>query len=46
MVNLIIEWVISVYYWMDSLFSFIISCDFGFCFKNGYFIMIGLENEG
>ncbi len=40
------ETVTSVRHWNDTLFSFTTSRDPGFRFKNGHFIMIGLEQEG
>ncbi|HDZ57171.1 MAG TPA: ferredoxin--NADP reductase [Pseudomonas xinjiangensis] len=40
------EKVISVHHWTDNLFSFKTTRDPGFRFKNGHFIMIGLEVEG
>lgn len=45
MSNLNIETVTSVRHWNDTLFSFTTSRDPGFRFKNGYFTMIGLEQE-
>lgn len=38
--------VLSVHHWTDNLFSFRTTRDPGFRFKNGHFIMIGLEVEG
>ena len=38
--------VTSVHHWNDTLFSFTTSRDPGLRFKNGHFIMIGLEHEG
>lgn len=46
MANLNVEKVTSVHHWTDTLFSFTTSRDPGFRFKNGHFVMIGLENEG
>ena len=46
MSNLIKEKVTSVHHWNDTLFSFTTSRDPGFRFKNGHFVMIGLETEG
>jgi ferredoxin--NADP+ reductase len=46
MSNLIKETVTSVHHWSDTLFSFKTSRDPGFRFKNGHFVMIGLEMEG
>ena len=40
------ERVLSVHHWTDNLFSFRTTRDPGFRFKNGHFIMIGLEVEG
>ncbi len=40
------ERVLSVHHWNDTLFSFKTSRDPAFRFKNGHFIMIGLEVEG
>ena len=40
------EKVLSVHHWTDTLFSFKTTRDPGFRFKNGHFIMIGLEVEG
>ena len=40
------EKVLSVHHWTDTLFSFRTTRDPGFRFKNGHFIMIGLEVEG
>lgn len=41
-----LEKVLSVHHWTDNLFSFRTTRDPGFRFKNGHFIMIGLEIEG
>lgn len=46
MSNLIKETVTSVHHWNETLFSFKTSRDPGFRFKNGHFVMIGLETEG
>ena len=40
------ETVLSVRHWNDSLFSFTTTRNSGLRFKNGHFIMIGLEVEG
>jgi ferredoxin/flavodoxin---NADP+ reductase len=40
------EKVISVHHWNDSLFSFKTTRDPGFRFRNGHFVMIGLQTEG
>ena len=40
------ETVTSVTHWNDTLFSFTTSRDPSFRFKNGHFIMMGLEHEG
>lgn len=45
MSNMNIETVTSVRHWNDTLFSFTTSRDPGFRFKNGYFTMIGLEQD-
>ncbi|GAA6134063.1 ferredoxin--NADP reductase [Oceaniserpentilla sp. 4NH20-0058] len=39
------EIVTSVHHWNDSLFSFKVTRDAGLRFKNGHFIMIGLQLE-
>jgi len=39
------ETVTSVHHWNDSLFSFKVTRDAGLRFKNGHFIMIGLQVE-
>ena len=44
MSNLIRERVTSVHHWNDTLFSFTTTRDTGLRFKNGHFIMIGLED--
>jgi ferredoxin--NADP+ reductase len=46
MSNLHQETVLSVRHWNDSLFSFTTTRDRGLRFKNGHFLMIGLEIEG
>ena len=40
------EKVLSVHHWNDSLFSFKTTRDPGLRFRNGHFVMIGLEAEG
>src|SRR3954471_13573799 len=40
------EKVLSVHHWNDSLFSFKTTRNAGFRFRNGHFVMIGLEVEG
>lgn len=45
MSNLRRETVTHVHHWNESLFSFRTSRDPGFRFKNGHFIMIGLESD-
>src|SRR6187399_418639 len=40
------ETVLSVRHWNDSLFSFTTTRNRGLRFKNGHFVMIGLEVEG
>lgn len=40
------EQVTSVHHWNDSLFSFTTTRDPAFRFRNGHFVMIGLEVEG
>jgi len=44
--NLHQETVLEVRHWNDSLFSFKTTRDAGFRFKNGHFVMLGLEVEG
>lgn len=39
------EVVTEVHHWNDSLFSFKTTRDMGFRFKNGHFVMIGLEQD-
>jgi ferredoxin--NADP+ reductase len=46
MSNLNEERVLSVHHWNDSLFSFKTTRNQGFRFRNGHFVMIGLEVEG
>jgi ferredoxin--NADP+ reductase len=46
MANLRKETVTDVHHWNESLFSFKTTRDDGFRFKNGHFVMIGLEQEG
>lgn len=40
------ETVLSVHHWNDTLFSFKTTRDRGLRFKNGHFLMLGLEVEG
>jgi ferredoxin--NADP+ reductase len=40
------ETVLSVHHWNDSLFSFTTTRNAGFRFRNGHFVMIGLEVAG
>src|SRR4030095_58839 len=40
------ERVVDVHHWNDSLFSFTTTRDPGFRFRNGHFVMVGLELEG
>ena len=40
------ERVLSVHHWNDSLFSFTTTRNAGLRFRNGHFVMIGLEVEG
>ena len=44
--NLTPETVLEVHHWNDSLFSFKTTRNGGLRFKNGHFLMIGLEVEG
>ncbi|MEY4579920.1 MAG: hypothetical protein RL701_4623 [Pseudomonadota bacterium] len=44
--NLLQETVLSVRHWNDTLFSFTTTRDKGLRFKNGHFLMLGLEVEG
>lgn len=46
MAGFIKEQVTSITHWNDTLFSFTTSRDPSFRFKNGHFIMMGLELEG
>jgi len=46
MAELLREEVTSVHHWTDRLFSFKTTRNPGFRFKNGYFTMIGIEDEG
>lgn len=46
MANFIKEQVTSVTHWNDTLFSFKTSRDPSFRFKNGHFIMMGIELDG
>lgn len=46
MSNLHQETVLSVHHWNDTLFSFTTTRDAGLRFKNGHFLMLGLEVEG
>lgn len=46
MSNLMKEKVIGVHHWNDTLFSFKTTRSPGFRFKNGHFVMIGLEVDG
>lgn len=46
MTSLAVETVTSVRHWTDHLFSFTTTRDPGFRFKNGHFVMIGLEVDG
>src|SRR5690606_38512276 len=46
MSNLNRETVTSVRHWTDQLFSFTITRESSFRFRNGHFTMLGLENEG
>ena len=41
-----IEHVLSVHHWNDTLFSFKTTRDPGLRFRNGHFVMIGLEVDG
>src|SRR5438270_238560 len=40
------EKVLSVHHWNDTLFSFTTTRNQGFRFRNGHFVMLGLEVEG
>jgi len=46
MSNLLQETVLSVRHWNDTLFSFTTTRDKGLRFKNGHFLMLGLEVDG
>jgi ferredoxin--NADP+ reductase len=46
MSNLNQEQVLSVRHWNDTLFSFTTTRNAGFRFKNGHFVMMGLDIEG
>ena len=46
MSNLNQEQVLSVRHWNDTLFSFTTTRNAGFRFKNGHFVMMGLDVEG
>ena len=46
MAQLITETVTNVHHWNDTLFSFKTTRNAGFRFKNGHFVMIGLQHEG
>lgn len=46
MSKLMTETVTDVHHWNDTLFSFKTTRDAGFRFKNGHFVMVGLEHEG
>ncbi len=46
MSNFFEERVLSVHHWTDTLFSFTTTRDPAFRFKNGQFVMIGIEVEG
>ncbi|MCP5420987.1 MAG: ferredoxin--NADP reductase [Gammaproteobacteria bacterium] len=46
MATLATEQVLDVHHWNDTLFSFKTTRDPGFRFRNGHFVMIGLEVEG
>src|SRR6185369_11820419 len=46
MASFIKEQVLSVHHWTDSLFSFTTTRSASLRFKNGHFIMIGIEVEG
>ena len=40
------ERVLNVHHWNDSLFSFTTTRNAGFHFRNGHFVMVGLQIEG
>jgi ferredoxin--NADP+ reductase len=46
MSNLNEERVLSVRHWNDSLFSFTTTRNTGFRFRNGHFVMVGIDVEG
>ena len=46
MASIITETVKSAHHWNETLFSFKTSREAGFRFKNGHFVMIGLEVNG
>ncbi|MDP6968749.1 MAG: ferredoxin--NADP reductase [Gammaproteobacteria bacterium] len=46
MTQLMTETVTRVHHWNDTLFSFKTTRDAGFRFKNGHFVMLGLEHGG
>jgi ferredoxin/flavodoxin---NADP+ reductase len=46
MAQILREQVTDVHHWTERLFSFKTTRNSGFRFKNGYFTMIGLEQEG
>jgi ferredoxin--NADP+ reductase len=46
MSNLIQERVLSVHHWNDTLFSFTTTRDPSLRFRNGHFVMLGLEVDG
>jgi ferredoxin/flavodoxin---NADP+ reductase len=46
MSNMHQETVLSVHHWNDTLFSFTTTRDRGLRFKNGHFLMLGIEVEG
>ena len=46
MAKVMTETVTEVHHWNETLFSFKTTRDAGFRFKNGHFVMIGLEHEG
>ena len=43
--QLITETVTDVHHWNETLFSFKTTRGAGFRFKNGHFVMVGLEHE-
>lgn len=45
MSNLVNATVTNVHHWNDTLFSFKTTRDTGFRFKNGHFVMLGLQNQ-